>query len=145
MDIGRSSTTTEARALIVMFQYYRYMWFRRSHVLATLTEAASDPRGRKIFWNDAFKISFKELKRMVSAETLLSYPDCKLPFIFHTDTFDKQIGAAISQNKKSIALFYSKLSKPQRNHTMTEKELLAILKCLEQVQEIIFGYEINVF
>ena len=41
---------------------------------------------------------FKEIKRVVSAETLLYYPDWKLPFTFHTDAFDKQLGAVISQN-----------------------------------------------
>ena len=47
--LGRSSTTTEARWIIGMVQYYRYMCPRRSHVLAPLTEAASCPKGRKYF------------------------------------------------------------------------------------------------
>ena len=37
-----------------------------------------------------------------------------------------------------------KPSKTQRNYTTTEKELLAIVECLQQLQGIIFGYEINV-
>ena len=64
---------------------------------------------------------------MVSDETLLSYPDWKLPFTVHTDTSNKQLGAVISQNNKKIAFFSRKLSKPQRNYTTTEKELLAIV------------------
>ena len=48
MDIGRPSTTNEARELIDMVQYYRYMWPRRSHILAPLTEEASGLKGRKI-------------------------------------------------------------------------------------------------
>ena len=48
MDIGRTHTTTEARALIGMLQYYRDMRPRRSHVLAPLTEADIGPKGRKI-------------------------------------------------------------------------------------------------
>ena len=47
MDIGRPSTTTEARALIGMVQYYMDMWPRQSHVLTPLTEAASGPKVRK--------------------------------------------------------------------------------------------------
>ena len=53
MDLGRPSTTTEAGALIGMFQYYRDMWTRWSHVLSTLIEAASGPIGKIILWNDA--------------------------------------------------------------------------------------------
>ena len=34
---------------------------------------------------------------MVSAETLLSYQDWKLPFKVNTDACDKQLGAVISE------------------------------------------------
>ena len=82
---------------------------------------------------------------MVSADTLLSYTYCKLPFTVHTYASDKQLGAVISQNKKPIDFFSVLLSKLQRNYTITEKELLAIVECLNQFRGIIFGYEINVF
>ena len=98
-----------------MVQYYRYMWPRQSHILAPLTEASSGPKGRKILWNYALEKFFKEIKSMVSAETLLSYPDWKLPFIVHTDASDKQLGSIIIQNNKPIAFISRKLSKPQRN------------------------------
>ena len=84
-----------------------------------------------MFWNDALESSFKELKRMVSDKTLLSYPDWKLPFKVHTDASDKQLGAFISQNNKPIAFFSKKLRKPQCNYTTTEKEILAIVECLK--------------
>ena len=79
MDLSRPDTTTEVRDIIGMVQYYRYIWPIWSHVLAPLKEAASDPKCRKLLWNDALERSFKELNCMVSAETLLSYPDWKLP------------------------------------------------------------------
>ena len=128
-----------------MVQYYIYMWPRRAHVFAPLTEVASGPKGRKMLWNDALDISFKELKRKVSSETLLSYPYWKLPFTVYTDASDKQLISVIRQNNKPIAFFSKKLSKPHRNYTTTYKELLAIVECLKQFREILFGYEINVF
>ena len=69
---------------------------------------------------------------MVSAETLLSYPDWKPLFMVHTDASDKQLGGVISQNNKPIAFFSRKLIKPQRNYTTNKKELLAIVECLKQ-------------
>ena len=95
-----------------MVQYYRYMCPSRSHILDPLTEAASGPNGRQILWNDALESPFKELKRMVSAETLLSYPDWTIPFTAHNDACDKQLGDVISQNNKPIALFSKRLKKP---------------------------------
>ena len=97
-----------------MVQYYRDMLPRRSHILALLKEAAIGPKCRKILWNDTLESSFKEIKRMVSTETLLSYPEWKLPIMVHTDASDKQLGAVISQNNKLIAFFSRKLSNPQR-------------------------------
>ena len=73
MDLRITIPMNEVRALIRLVQYYRYMWPRRSHVLAPLTEADSGPKGRKILCNDALESSFKELKRVVSSETLLSF------------------------------------------------------------------------
>ena len=102
MDIGRPATTTKAMFILGMVQYYRDMCHRQSHVFAPLTEAASIPKGRNILWNDALEHSFKELKRVFSADTLISYPDWKLSFVVHTDSSDKQLGAVIIQNKNLL-------------------------------------------
>ena len=83
-------------------------------MLAPLAEVVSSPKV-EILWNDALEISFKELKSIVSMETLLSYSYWKIPFTVHTDAYDKQIGSAISQNNKPIVFFVRKLSQPQRN------------------------------
>ena len=115
MDLEQTSTTTEARDIIGTVQYYRDMWPRQYHILAPLEEASSSPKGREILWNDDLE-SFLELKCMVSAETLLSYPYWKIPFTFHTDASDKKLGAVISQNNKLIAFFSIILIKPQHNY-----------------------------
>ena len=52
---------------------------------------------------------------MVSADTLLDYPDWKIPFTVQTYSSDKELGAVISLNNKPIDLFLRKISKPQRN------------------------------
>ena len=120
IDLGQTATNNEAQELICMVQYYRDVWHRRYHILYPLTEAASGPKGRK-YWNDALKSSFRKLKCMVSSETLLSYPDWKIPFTVHTDASDKHLGAVISHKNKHIALFSRILSKLQHNYTMTDK------------------------
>ena len=86
--IGRSTTRTEAREIIGMVHYYRYMWPRQSHILVSLTEVASVPKYRKITWNDALEYYFKEINCMVSAETLLSYSDYTIPFTVQNYAYD---------------------------------------------------------
>ena len=70
---------------------------------------------------------------MVSSEMLLSDTDWIMPFIFHTDASDKQLGAVISHNNKPIAFFSIRLSKPQGNYTTNDKDLLAILERIKQL------------
>ena len=76
---------------------------------------------------------------------MLAYPDWTKPFIVHINASDKQIGAVISQNNKPIAFFSGKFNKAQLNYTTTEKELLAIVECLKQFRNILFGYQIIVY
>ena len=94
--------------------------------------------------NDNLESSFKELNHKVSSETLLQYPDCTIPLTVHTDVSDKQLYAVIIQNNKPTAFFSRILSKPQRNYTTNEKELIAKVEFLKQLRRILFGYEINV-
>ena len=82
---------------------------------------------------------------MVSAETLLSCLDLKLPFTVHTDASDRQLVDVIIHNNKHIAFFFSKISKPQHSYTTTEKEILALVEFLKQFRGIISGCEINTF
>ena len=107
------------------------MWTSWSHVLSFLTEAYSGPKGRSILCNNNMEVEFREIKRIVYAETLLNYPDCKILFTVYTDASDKQLGAVISQNHKPIALFSIKLSKPHHDYTSTYKELLLLVECLK--------------
>ena len=76
---------------------------------------------------------------------MLSYTDWKILFTVNTDASDKQLGAVISHNNKEIELFSRRLSEPQYKYTTTNKELLAVVECLNQFRRILFGYEINAF
>ena len=82
---------------------------------------------------------------MVSADTLLMYPDWKILLTVHTDASDKQLGAFISQNNRPIDLLSRRLRNPQHTYTATEKELLAIVERLKKSRRILFDYKINVF
>ena len=51
LDLFRPITTTEARGLSGMFQYYRNIWPRRSRILAPLTEVSAGNKVRKVICN----------------------------------------------------------------------------------------------
>ena len=74
---------------------------------------SSIPKCRAIVWNNELEVAFQNLKRVVSAETLLNFPNWTIMFTVHTYASDKHHGAVISQNDKHIALFLINLIRPQ--------------------------------
>ena len=121
------------------------MWKGRSHILAPLTELSKGKKRAKIKWKKEHEEAFQALKKMVSQETVLAYPDWTIPFEIHTDASDFQIGAVLSQRGKPLAFFSRKLNSAQKNYTVTEKELLAIVECLKQFRNIVYGFPVKVY
>lgn len=145
LDIERPTTTTELRRLVGMVNYYRDLWKGRSHILGPLTELASGKKNKKIPWNPDHEKAFQDIKKLVAKETVLSYPDWSKPFEIHSDASDYQLGAVLSQGGKPLSFFSRKLTAPQNNYTVTEKELLAIVEGLKHFKNIIYGYPIKVY
>ena len=73
---------------------------------------------------------------MISVQTLPNSPYWMIPFTVHSDASDKQLGDVMVNNNKTIALLYRELKNPQRNYTTNEKELLLIVKCLQNSMEL---------
>ena len=99
----------------------------------------------KYKWTDEHQHAFEQVKKVVSKETLLAYPDFNQPFEIHTDASDYQLGSVISQNNKPIAFYSCKLTPAQRRYTTTEQELLAIVETLKEFRNILLGQQITVY
>ena len=87
---------------------------------------------------------FNAVKKIISRETLLSYPNFDKPFDIHTNASDLQLGAVISQNNKPIAFYSRKINPAQTRYTTTDKELLAIVETLKEFKNILLGHKIKV-
>ena len=85
------------------------------------------------------------MKKSISRETLLVYPDFNKPFVIHTDVSKVQLGAVISQDNKPIAFYSRKLNPAQVNYTTTERELLSIVETLKEPRNILLGQQIKVY
>ena len=70
-------------AFIVIVNYYRDMWAKRSHLLHPLTSLMS--QNMKFIWTDLEQKLFDDIKRDVHQDTLLTYPDFNKRFDIHTD------------------------------------------------------------
>ena len=139
-NIAAPKTVRELRRFIGLINYYRDMWIRRSEVLTPLTALVS--KNAKWQWTDVEQNAFDTMKRIISREVLLSYPDFSKPFEIHTDASHTQLGAVISQDNRPIAFYSRKLNLAQTRYTTTERELLAIVETLKEFRNILLGQQI---
>jgi transposase InsO family protein len=139
--LARPRTIRELRKFIGFVNFYRYMWRRRSHILEPLTRIVGQPR---FTWTTEQQQAFEDIKRAISKEVLLSFPDYNLPFELETDASDKQLGAVLRQGEKILAFYSKKLNKAQRNYSAGEKEMLSIVEALREFRTMIFGYPIHI-
>ena len=142
-NIAPPTNKRELRRFIGIVNYYRDMWIRRSEVLAPLSKLTS--KTAKWQWTDTEQKAFETMKRIISRETLLAYPDFTKPFIIHTDASHTQLGAVISQDNRPIAFYSRKLNPAQTRYTTTERELLSIVETLKEFRNILLGQRIKVY
>ena len=141
-NIAEPKTKKQLRSFIGLVNYYRDMWIRRSHVLAPLARLTS--KTVKWEWGPEQSKAFNDMKRIISKETLLAYPNFNEEFVIHTDASHMQLGAVISQKGKPIAFYSRKLKPEQTRYTTTERELLSIVETLKEFRNILLGQRIVV-
>ncbi|GFY02226.1 retrovirus-related Pol polyprotein from transposon 412 [Trichonephila clavipes] len=114
--------------------YYRKFVKNFSTIARTLhklTEAK-----QKFTWTVDCNNTFNKLKDVLTSAPILAYPEIGKQFILDTDASHESIGAVLSQDidgqERVIAYFSKCLSKPKRNYCVTRKELLAIVKAVNE-------------
>ena len=133
----------QLRRFIGLINFQKEMWPGRSKMLAPLTRLTS--KNVPFKWTDLEQKAFDDIKKHITKDTLLTYPNFNKPFDVHTDASDKQIGAVISQDSRPIAHFSRTLNSAQKNYTVTDKELLSIVEVLKEYRSILYGHTINVY
>lgn len=90
--------------------------------------------------------AFRECKKILTENILRAQPKFERRFILTSDTSEKATGAISAQKQnggteKVIYAFSKTLDSTQRNHSVTDKELLAIVKSVEYFRWYLLGKE----
>jgi hypothetical protein len=100
-------------------------------------------------WTVASAAAFQALKDAVTAEPVLVLPDESRPYRLEVDSSDWATGAGLSQQgtdgKWCPVAFYSKsLNDIQRNYVIHDKEMLVIVRALEEWRHFLEGTQHSV-
>mgnify|MGYP000060359936 FL=1 len=95
-------------------------------------------------WTPECQHSFNELKKLISKEVLLSFPDYTQKFVLMPDASDRQPGAVLLQNGKPLAFFSKKLNKHQQKHTVGENEMLGVVEASKELRTMVLGCPIEI-
>ena len=142
-QIATPKNKKDVRAFIGIVNYYRDMWPQRSHILAPLAKISG--KTAKWEWGPEQQEAFEKMKKEITSDVLLAYPDFEKPFVIHTDASHTQLGAVISQDGRPIAFYSRKLKPEQTRYTTTERELLSIVETLKEFRNILLGHKIVVW
>jgi len=93
-------------------------------------------KGKKWEWGEKQQKVFEELKRRFTMEPVLITPDLDKEMRVEVDTSDFAIGGVLSmkcedERWRPVAYISKSLNKAERNYEIHDKEMLAIIRCLE--------------
>ncbi|CAJ0940530.1 unnamed protein product [Ranitomeya imitator] len=139
-DWPRPTSAKEVRQFLGLVGYYRRFIKGFTKLAAPLQDAlvgqTKKPSNRNppFQWNDEREDSFEQLKKALTGEEVLAYPDYHQPFILYTDASNVGLGAVLSQKQegreKVIAFASRKLRPTERNpenYSSFKLELLAVV------------------
>ena len=96
-------------------------------------------------WSPAAATAFQSIKDAVTSSPVLAAPNDDLPFRLEADSSDFATGAVLSQQSPEdgkwhpIAFFSKSLSPVERNYEIHDKEMLAIIRALQEWRHFLEG------
>lgn len=152
LKVPLPKTVTDLRRFVGMASWYRRFISSFAEMAAPLHDLIKGGgKGRKLVWNENAINSFHKLKDSLVSAPLLQPPNFDKHFTIFCDASDECIGGVLSQSSEKspnqdrpVAYVSRKLRGPELNYTVTEKECLAVVFCVEKFLEYIEGTEFTV-
>ena len=122
---------TELRSFVGLANYFRRFIAHFSSLAAPLTSMFSLSRLPEVWPSQAIQ-AFENLKKSLSTDVLLHYPDFDRPFEVVSDASLNGTGAVLMQDSRPVAFTSKKLSPAERNYSTGEQELLGVVNALRE-------------
>jgi len=140
------TNTRQLKGFLGLAGYYRRFIQNFSKIARPLTALLK--RNTPFVWNQSTDEAFNTLKKLLTEEPLLQYPDFTKPFVLTTDASNEALGAILSQGPIGldlpIAYASRTLNSAEKRYSVTEKELLAIVWGCKYYRQYLFGRKFTI-
>jgi RNase H-like domain found in reverse transcriptase len=102
-------------------------------------------KDQKWSWGEEQQQAFDEIKDQVTSSLILCFADDSKPFCIEADSSDFATGAVLSQQSDNdlkwhpIAFYSKSLNAVERNYDIHNKEMLAVMRSLEEWRHFLKG------
>jgi len=129
-----SRSTKDVQKFLRLTNYYRQFVKDFARIAKPLHEMTR--KEMKWIWGERQQRVFEELKERFITEPVLVTPDLDKEMRVEADTLDFAMGEVLSMKCKDekwrpVAYISKSLNKAKRNYEIHNKEMLAIIRCLE--------------
>src|SRR5271168_2990812 len=131
----------EVRAFLGFGNFYR----RFIQDFAKITRPLNDltKKDQPWIWEEAQQDAFEKLKRAFTTAPILAYPDNDCKFRVECDASNFASGAVLSMEKDGLwhpcAFSFHSFNAQERNYQIADKEMLSIIRALEQWRHYLEG------
>jgi hypothetical protein len=141
-DWPAPTTVKQTRGFLGFGNFYRRFIWHFSNLAKPLNNLLK--KDQKFEWTDDCQQAFDELKKRFTEEPVLMMPDQTKPFQIETDASKYATGAVLTQldangDRHPISFISKTFSPAERNYEIYDRELLAIIRALEEWRHYIQG------
>ena len=141
-DWPAPTTVKQVRGFLGFGNFYR----RFIHHFSNLAKPLNDllKKDQKFEWTEECQKTFDDLKKRFTEEPVLMMPDQTRPFQIETDASKYATGAVLTQldangDRHPVSFISKTFSPAERNYEIYDRELLAIIRALEEWRHYIQG------
>src|SRR5258705_4029711 len=134
--------TMEVRSFLGFMNFYQRFIRDFSNIAKPMNTLLQ--KDVKWLWGDEQKRAFEQLKTVICSTPILVFPDPDRAYLVEADSSGYATGAVLSQMRDDrkwhpVAFISKSLSPPERNYNICDKEMLAIIRALEQWRHYLEG------